>query len=229
MAQTVIALIERRGRGAVHLIGNSLGGAVSVKVAAARPDLVRTLTLISPALPNLRPRMDLLRFSLMAMPGVGPRLADKVRATLPPERRVADVIASCFGDPALYSPQRFTQEVDELTRRDTLDYATAVLVGSVRALACETLRVGPGTGWRDAARVTVPSLVIYGARDRLVDARAAGRAAHAFADARIVVLPRTGHVAQLERPDQVAAEISVLLDGVTAAVPAREFPVTSAG
>jgi pimeloyl-ACP methyl ester carboxylesterase len=229
MAQTVIALIERRGCGAVHLIGNSLGGAVSVKVAAARPDLVRTLTLISPALPDLRPRMNLLRFSLTAMPGVGPKLADKVRAALPPERRVADVIASCFGDPALYPPQRFAQEVDELTRRDTLDYATAVLVGSVRALACETLRAGSGTAWRDAARVTVPSLVIYGARDRLVDARAAGRAAHAFADARVVVLPRIGHVAQMERPDQVAAEIGVLLDGEAAAVPAREFPVPSAG
>ena len=42
-AQTVIALIERRGpkyRGPVHLIGNSLGGAVCVKAAAARPELV---------------------------------------------------------------------------------------------------------------------------------------------------------------------------------------------
>ena len=36
----------------MHLIGNSLGGAVCVKVAATRPDLIRTLTLISPALPD---------------------------------------------------------------------------------------------------------------------------------------------------------------------------------
>ena len=39
----------------------------------------------------------------------------------------------------------------------------------------------------------------------------AGRAAHAFAGARIVVLPRTGHVAHMEHPAQVAAEIDVLL------------------
>jgi pimeloyl-ACP methyl ester carboxylesterase len=228
LAQTVGALIERRGRGPVHLIGNSLGGAVCVKVAAARPELVRTLTLVSPALPDLRPRLDLLRFPLMAIPGVGSRLLRQVQAGLPPERRVAEVIATCYGDPALFPPQRFPDEVDELTRRDSLDYAVAVLVGSVRALVAETLRVGRGAAWRDATRVTAPTLVIYGSRDRLVDPRAAGRAAHAFADARIVVLPRTGHVAMMEHPAQVAAEIEVLLN---AAQPdqAREFPLTPAG
>jgi pimeloyl-ACP methyl ester carboxylesterase len=228
LAQTVIALIERRGRGPVHLIGNSLGGAVSLKVAATRPELVRTLTLISPALPDLRPRLDLLRFPLMAMPGVGNRLLRKVQATMPPERRVAEVIATCYGDPTLFPPQRFAGEVDELTSRDSLEYAIAVLVGSVRALTAETLRIGRGTAWRDATRVTAPSLVIYGSRDRLVDPRAAGRAAHAFSDARIVVLPHTGHVAMMEHPDQVAAEIGVLLAS-TKADRAREFPLTPAG
>jgi pimeloyl-ACP methyl ester carboxylesterase len=200
----------------VHLIGNSLGGAVCLKIAATRPELVRTLTLISPALPDLRPRLDLLRFPLLALPGVGTRLARQVQATMPPERRVAEVIATCYGDPTLFPPQRFAGEVDELTRRDSLEYAIAVLAGSARALVAETLRVGRGTAWRDAARVTAPSLVIYGARDRLVDPRAAGRAAHAFPNARIVVLPRTGHVAMMEQPGQVAAEIGVLLDSAAA-------------
>jgi pimeloyl-ACP methyl ester carboxylesterase len=234
LAQTVSALIQRGGprdRGPVHLIGNSLGGAVCLKVAAVRPELVRTLTLISPALPDLRPRLDLLRFPLMALPGVGTRLLRQMRATMPPERRVAEVIATCFGDPALFPPQRFADEVDELTRRDSLEYAIAVLAGSARALTAETLRIGRGTAWKDATRVTAPTLVIYGSRDRLVDARAAGRAAHAFSDARIVVLPRTGHVAMMERPAQVAAEIGVLLASADAgrASQSREFPLTPAG
>jgi pimeloyl-ACP methyl ester carboxylesterase len=245
LAQTVVALIERRNRGPVHLIGNSLGGAVCVKVAATRPDLVRTMTLISPALPDLRPRLDLLRFPLLALPGVGKRLLRQVQATMPPERRVAEVIATCYGDPTLFPPQRFTGEVDELTRRDSLEYAAAVLAGSARALVAETLRVGRGTAWRDATRVTAPSLVIYGSRDRLVDPRAAGRAAHAFSDARIVVLPHTGHVAMMEHPAQVAAEIGVLLDSAANGAAdaaadaaaggsgrpsdAREFPLTPTG
>ncbi|HYB16573.1 MAG TPA: alpha/beta fold hydrolase [Streptosporangiaceae bacterium] len=229
-AQTVIALIGRRGRGPVHLIGNSLGGAVCVKVAATRPELVRTLTLISPALPDSRPRLDLLRFPLICLPQVGPGLLDRYQA-LPPQNRVADVIANCYADPALFPPARFATEVAELSRRDSLGYPTAALVGSIRTLTAETLRVGRHRAWRDAARITAPSLVVYGSHDRLVDPRMAGRAARAFRDARIVVLPRTGHVAHMEHPGVVAAEIRVLLAaaGQGAAGRAREFPLAPAG
>jgi pimeloyl-ACP methyl ester carboxylesterase len=124
---------------------------------------------------------------------------------------VADVITTCYGDPALFQQARFATEVTELTRRDELGYAASVLVGSVRTLTAEFVRKGRHSAWRDAARVTAPTLVIYGSRDRLVDARMAGRAAHQFADARVVVLPRTGHVAHMEHPDVVAAEIGILL------------------
>jgi len=209
LAQTVIALIGKK-QAPVHLIGNSLGGAVCVKVAATRPDLIRSLTLISPALPDSRPRLDLIRFPVMSMPRVGARVVKQYQV-LPPERRVADVITTCYGDPSLFSSDRFAIEVAELTRRDELGHAAAVLIGSVRTLTAEFLRKGRHSAWRDAARVTAPTLVIYGSRDRLVDARMAGRAAHQFAEARVVVLPRTGHVAHMEQPDAVAAEIAILL------------------
>ncbi len=209
LAQTVVALIEKK-QAPVHLIGNSLGGAVCVKVAATRPDLLKTLTLISPALPDSRPRLDLIRFPVMSLPRVGSRLVKQYQV-LPPERRVADVITTCYGEPALFQQARFATEVAELTRRDELGHAAAVLIGSVRTLTAEFLRKGRHSAWRDAARVTAPTLVIYGSRDRLVDARMAGRAAHQFADARVVVLPRTGHVAHMEHPDAVADEIAILL------------------
>ena len=234
-AQTVIALIEKRKRGPVHLLGNSLGGAVCVRVAATRPELIRTLTLISPALPDLRPRLNLVRFPLMSLPWFGARVIGQYQV-LPPERRVADVITTCFSDPRLFPQARFTAEVAELTRRDSLGYAAAALVGSVRTLTTESGRQGRHSAWRDAARITAPSLVIYGSHDRVVDPRNAGRAAHAFSNARIVVLPRTGHVAQMERPALVAAEIAMLLadarqdaDQGTQAGRAREFPLASAG
>jgi pimeloyl-ACP methyl ester carboxylesterase len=209
LAQTVIALIGTHGK-PVHLVGNSLGGAVCVKVAATRPELVETLTLISPALPDSRPRLDLIRFPVMCLPRLGTRLMKQYQV-LPPERRVADVITACYGDPALFQQARFATEVAELTRRDELGYAAAALVGTVRTLTAEFLRKGRHSAWRAAARVTAPTLVIYGSRDRLVDARMAGRAAHQFADARVVVLPRTGHVAHMEHPGAVADEIGVLL------------------
>jgi pimeloyl-ACP methyl ester carboxylesterase len=234
-AQTITELIERRaiaeGRGSVHLVGNSLSGGACVKVAATRPELVRTLTLISPALPDLRPRRDLLNFPLLSLPGVGTRLIERLRL-LPPERRVADVIANCYSDPASFAPERFAAEVAELTRRDALDWPPAALVGSARALTAEYLRVGRASAWREAARVGAPTLVIYGADDPLVHARMAGRAAHAFKNARIVVMPRTGHLAHMEHPHQVAAEIDILLAGAARGEQSgqtREFPLTRAG
>jgi pimeloyl-ACP methyl ester carboxylesterase len=226
LAQTLTALLDRSRRGPVHLIGNSLGGAVCVKVAAARPDLIRTLTLISPALPDARLRLDLVRFPLMSVPRLGTRILRQYQ-NLPAENRVADVITNCYSNPALFPAARFAAEVAELSRRDTLDYATAALLGSIRTLTAEFFRAGRSSAWHDAARITAPALVIYGSHDRLVDPRNAGRAAHAFRDARIVVLPRTGHVAHMEHPDQVAAEMAAAL--LAAAEPAREFPLTSAG
>ena len=209
LTQTVIALIGTQPS-PVHLIGNSLGGAVCVKIAATRPDLIRSLTLVSPALPDARPRLDLIRFPVMSLPRVGPRLIRQYQV-LPPERRVADVITTCYGEPSRFQQDRFATEVAELTRRDELGYAAAALVGSVRTLTAEFLRKGRHSAWRDAARVAAPTLVIYGSRDRVVDARAAGRAAHLFKDARVVVLPRTGHVAHMEHPQTVADEIGILL------------------
>src|ERR1700678_1135403 len=75
LAATVIKLIEALDRGPVHLVGNSMGGAVAIRVAAGRPDLVKTLTLVSPALPDRRPHASTVHFPILALPFVGERLA----------------------------------------------------------------------------------------------------------------------------------------------------------
>jgi pimeloyl-ACP methyl ester carboxylesterase len=213
LAQTTATLIEGEGRGPVHLIGNSLGGAVCVKLAARRPDLVKTLTLVSPALPDLRPRMDLVRFPLVSLPRVGGWALSKFK-TFPAEQRVWNVMTTCYFDAAVVPPARLAQEVAELTRRDSLSYADDALIGSMRSLTLETLHTGPTSPWHDATRCTMPALVLYGSHDRLVSPRVAGKAAQLFPDSRVVVMPRTGHVAQMEHPRAVAAEMAILLGGI---------------
>jgi len=237
LAQTVATVIERRGRGPVHLMGNSLGGAICVRLAARRPGLVRSLTLTSPALPDLQPRPDLVRFPLMSLPRVGAWAVGKFQL-IPAERRVADVMGACYSDPSLIDPERFAVEVAELARRDGLSYANTALIGCCRALTAESLRFGPASPWREAAGITVPTLVLYGSDDRAVSPRMAGRAARTFRNSRVVILPRTGHIAQMEHPEAVAAELALLLgrgaaDGAAGGAAARprtrEFPLTPAG
>ena len=212
-AAAVVALIERRGNWPVHLVGNSLGGAVSTRVAARRPDLVRTLTLISPALPDLRPRLLPARLALVAMPGVGRWLLTKMIA-MPPAQRTEASIAELYADPSRMRPERRAEAIAEVERRDTLEYSTDALLGSARALVAEYAKPGPASLWHDAALVTAPTLLIYGSHDRLVNPAMAGRAARTFRDGRAVVLPRLGHVAMMERPDLVAAEMRDFLHGI---------------
>jgi len=214
LARTVARAIAESRPGPVHLVGNSMGGAVAVRVAATRPDLVRTLTLISPALPDLRISPSLLQFPVLSLPRLGALLM-RGFARLPAERRVAGVARACFYDPSGIHPDRFALEVAELHRRDQLDYGDGSLIGAARALTAEYLRPWPASLWRDAARVRVPVLALYGSHDRLVHPRGAARAARAFRGApgaQVLLLPRTGHVAQMEHPAQVARRFREMVE-----------------
>jgi pimeloyl-ACP methyl ester carboxylesterase len=198
----VVRRLERRGP--AHLFGNSLGGAVSTRVAALRPDLVRTLTLVSPALPSLRrTRGSDPRLPLMLLPGLA-QLGARQLAKRSPERRARDVLTLCYADPSLVPQQRFDEAVEEVRRRSTLAHADDAFTASLRGLVGSYLERGPSSLWRQAARVQAPTLLVWGDRDRLVDVALAPRAAAAFRDSRLLVLPGVGHVAQLERPEVVA-------------------------
>lgn len=212
-ARAVIDFIEHRRYWPVHLVGNSLGGSVAVRVAGRRRDLVRTLTLVSPALPDLRPRRIPLRVTVVCIPGVGQwalRRLDRHTA----ESRTLGTVQEIYADPGLMHPLRYAEEAAEVRRRDELGYVHEVIIGSARGLVHEYLRPGPRSLWRDAARVTAPTLVLYGSQDRLVRPAMAARAARAFPAARVLLLPRLGHVAMMERPDLVAREMRALLTSV---------------
>ena len=215
-AAAVIELIGYLGGQPVHLISNSLGGAICTRVAARRPDLVRTLSMVSPALPDLRPRPLPIRLAVAAIPGVGAavlRWAGKLPAEVRTDRALRDV----YTDPGVVHPSRRRGEIEEVLRRDTLIYAPHALIMSARSLVTEYFKVGRKSLWRDAASIGRPALILHGSNDRLVNPVMAGKAARAFPVARVLVLPGVGHVAMMERPAQVAAEIRAFLDWVGAA------------
>ncbi len=198
----------------VHLVGNSLGGLVALLVAARRPDLVATLTLISPAMPVYRvpPALDRV-VALLLLPGV-PTLAEKRVAVGTPEQRVRGVLAACFGDPSRVPEVRFQEAVQEMRLRDQQPWAGRALTRSLRALMASYLRVGPANAWRAARTVDIPALVVWGAEDRLVDPRLAPRLARALPDARLQVQPGVGHVAMMEAPEDTARAVLGLLEEV---------------
>jgi pimeloyl-ACP methyl ester carboxylesterase len=220
-AALVAQLIEQRGRGPVHLVGNSFGGAVCTRVAATRPDLIRTVTLVAPAMPDLWVRPVTARFPALCVPKFGSWLLNRVQK-MAPLARVEASIATIYYDGSCVHPDRIAADVAEIERRDALGYGDAVLIRCARSIVAEYLRLGRHSLWRDAAQVEAPALVIYGSHDKIVDPRMAGRAARSFPRSRVVVLPRTGHVAQMERPEAVAAEFRRLVSAPQDTVPGNE-------
>ena len=216
MAHRVIRWIEYSGRGPVHLFGNSMGGSVTIRVAATRPDLVRTLTLISPAMPFIDPRRSeqgrLVPF--VFIPGVE-RLAVRRLAGIAPEVMARQVIAAIFAQPERLHEQRLREAVEEIERRYEAPWYARAYLRSLRGMVLSFLRSylpGSGSLWRIAARITAPTLVITGRQDRIIDVRVAPQVARLIPDSRLLVLDQVGHVAQMEVPRSVARAVLGLLD-----------------
>jgi pimeloyl-ACP methyl ester carboxylesterase len=221
-ARRLIAYLDHDGRGPVHLVGNSLGGAISVRVAALRPDLVRTLTLISPAMPFLDPRRTAQGpvLPLLALPGAN-RLFAWGMARLTVEEMADEVLAACFGDVSKVSDQRRAEAMEEIRLRYTVAHYPKAYLATLRGLVSSFVRAylpGANSQWRLAARITAPTLVIGGLTDRLVDPRVPAQVARVIPDSRLLILPRVGHVAQMEVPRVVARAIVGMLADVASPV-----------
>lgn len=210
-ARAVIRFLDAAGHGPVHLIGNSLGGAVSTRVAAVRPDLVRTLTLISPALPELRVQRSAVPTALLALPGVV-SLFTKLTKDWSAEQRTRGVLELCYGDPTRVTDEALRNAVEEMERRIELPYFWDAMARSARGIVDAYTLGGQHGLWRQAERVLAPTLLVYGGRDQLVAYRMARKAAAAFRDSRLLTLPDAGHVAMMEYPETVALAIRELLD-----------------
>jgi pimeloyl-ACP methyl ester carboxylesterase len=68
--------------------------------------------------------------------------------------------------------------------------------------------------YADLDRVTVPTLVIVGADDRATRPDRARRIADRIPDARLEVVPQSGHSSTVEQPEVVTGLIEKFLDAI---------------
>lgn len=210
-ADLLAVLIRRRSAGPVHLVGNSLGGIVCTALAARHPELVATLTLISPAVPDFRLTRDRGAdpvLALLLVPGTA-GLALRRLSSISPMARARGMGELCFGDPSRLTEADYAVAAADLTWRSRLPWSHRSTIGSLRALLRSYLR-RTGSFAADAARVSAPTLVIWGTRDRLVDVRLARHVAGSFETASLLVIPGVGHTAQMEDPRASAQAVAAL-------------------
>jgi pimeloyl-ACP methyl ester carboxylesterase len=200
-------LAEVAGEPAV-LVGNSMGGMISLLTTASAPGAVRGLVLVDPALPGGRRVLDpvvALQFALYAVPFVGERFLWLRRQRYSPMARVRETLELCGVDPDAVPAEVLDRSVTLLEEREDVDGMDKAFLAAARSLL--KILVDPRRYRAAMAGVAVPVLLLHGDRDRLVPVAAARDIASRHPAWRYVELPGVGHVPQLQVPDRVAKEV----------------------
>ena len=190
----VIALLDRLGVARATLGGNSLGAAVALRTALAHPDRVDRLVLVDGGYSAPSQSMP-IGFRLLRMPGV----AWLMRHTLP-RFLVVQGMRNVWGDPSKITPQMIDRAV-ELTQRE----------GNRAAIVARFAQRGGGGPPVRLADVKVPTLILWGGRDRLIP-RAAAEALHReIAGSRLMIFEGLGHAPEEEDPAATVAAVQAFL------------------
>jgi pimeloyl-ACP methyl ester carboxylesterase len=189
----LLAVLDHLGVARATLAGNSIGGRLAWRFAAAHPDRVDRLILIAPdgyACPG---------FDYGKPPAV-PAVLEAMRFALP-KWALRPNIAAAYADPA-----RLTDAVLER-------YHALLLAPGNRAAMLDRMRqtvlVPPEPFLRG---ITVPVLLLWGQEDAMIPVANAQDYLAELPDARLVTLPGVGHVPQEEAPDESLAPVLEFLD-----------------
>jgi len=206
--------VDSIGGGPVILMGNSMGGMISLFEAAAAPDLVSGLILVDPALPVVPawpdPTVTAL-FAMYATPLVGRVLMSR-RRQWSPEAAVTATLSLCCVDITRVPADVVAQHVTLAQRRTTFAGTEQDFLVAARSVVSITGYVRGRSYRRIMQSIQAPVLMLHGVRDRLVPLAVARATARLNPSWQLVELPDIGHVPQLESPRKTATVILDWLD-----------------
>jgi pimeloyl-ACP methyl ester carboxylesterase len=197
----VEALLDELGVGGAAVVGNSMGGFIGIELAIRFPERVERLVLVSAAglsiqyLRNERALAALNVFEnrLAAYSGWLASRSDALARRPGARRMIFGIVAhrpDLLPGPLVAEQVRGSGKPGFLPALDALtDYPIRDRLGEI---AC-------------------PTLIVWGAEDKLVPARDADEFARLIPNSRKVVWPQTGHVAMLERPEAFNALVQAFL------------------
>ncbi len=192
LARDVAGVVARLGA-PVHLAGAGMGGFVALRVAARRPELVRSLALVGTSA-EPEPAEDVFRQRLMSQIG-------RVAGLRPV---VGGLMRQLFGPAFLADPARAAER----------DAWRARLLANDRRGAARALR--GVLERRDVSealhRLRVPTLVMAGEEDAAVDPVRSQRLHAAIPGSRLLLVPGAGHSLPIEQPGATSEALRTVLD-----------------
>ncbi len=205
------------------LVGNSMGGLISLMTAAETPDAVSGLVLVNPALPAAPGGFfDLAVAAIFAgycLPGIGELLMSGRKALLGSEGSVRQMLDFCCVDASRVHPEVVAATIALSQERTKTAGGNAAFLSAARSIVATVLR--RGTFERMIDRIVAPALLVHGTHDRLVPLTAARALASRRSDWTLEIFENVGHVPQLEDPEGFVTVVERWLRRVGEALFAR--------
>lgn len=203
-ADFIEALLDRLKLDRVVLAGHSLGGAVAWTFAATRPDRVSQIILVDSAGEN---REAAWPTKVARLPLVG-----DIGIHFKPELWVRRKLGEAYADPAMVTDER-VKRTAELQRFPGNREATLQ-----RARTQEPLDPTP------LKRLSLPTLILWGAKDRWVPVSDAFRFEDDIKGSKVEIFERLGHDPMEEDPKATAASVAAFLTPIVAWPALRSLP-----
>ena len=165
------------------LVGNSLGGEIAWNTALASPTLVSRLVLIDSAGYSFTPESIPIGFQIARTPVI-----NQTMKLITPRFVIADSVRNVYGEPGLVSEALIDRYFDLTLRagnRSALVARFAQMKKDVGQLATNPQRIG---------QIKQPTLILWGARDRLIPPEHGASFRRDIAGSQLVILPKLGHV-----------------------------------
>jgi pimeloyl-ACP methyl ester carboxylesterase len=194
-ARFTLALLDKLQVQRAVLGGNALGGEVAWRTAYLAPQRVASLVLVDAVGPPSTPLAVPIGLRMARWP-----LVNRAMESLLPRPLVARSVADVYGKPARVS-EALVDRYFELTLRE----------GNRRALVTRLENTKPGADAERIPTLRLPTLILWGGRDRLIPPSAGRQFHQQIAGSQIVIFDGLGHVPQEEDPASTVAAVKVFL------------------
>lgn len=192
----IVALLDNLKVGQVVLAGNSLGGQIAWETALAYPQRVSRLILVDAAGFPLNSTSVPIGFRIARIPELAPLVSK-----LLPRQMIEASVRNVYGDPQRVTPQ-LVDRYYELTLRP----------GNREALVQRfSQRDDPTLNQARISRIGIPTLIIWGGRDRLIPPANAALFNTAIKGSQVAMFDALGHVPQEEDAASTVAVVEAFL------------------
>ncbi len=203
-AQTVRGLLDAIGVERCILIGNSLGGAICIRIALDDPELVAGLVMMAPG----GIETDAVYYN---MPGIKQMIAQFTSGALDFEG-LRSLLKLLVKDPAIVD-DGLVAERYEVLRQQPVDVLAR-------------LRVADMSG--ELVKLSCPILGFWGSDDQFTPASGHAKFIEACDDCSFTIVANCGHWVMVERKDMFNAQISAFLERLRPVITvSRQVEVTS--